>query len=460
MNGMALLNFLLFWGVWLLIPMLLDGLTAAAYLWAAFTTPPRHRRPHRELEPYPLVSIVVPVLNAERTLKRCLASVAGQDYPLSKLELICVDNGSTDHSFRAFSEAQQAFPGLRMGWITLKGRGKWRALNAGIHQAIGTYILNLDADVNLAPGAVREMVSTFEEDAGMVAATGDIRVEEVPLPLGAARWVGLLRACESLEYLTAFMVGRTFQARYNGIYTLAGAFSAFRRDLLLRTFLYDSSTVSEDTKLTFDIRARLKTGERIGFVEGAVAYVEPINSLRELFSQRVRWQRGQIEVASLHPHYHTGGFLGSLRFSTARMLVSDHTLAFPRLTWTFLLPFLFLLGYPLPLVGAALASFYVCYAFIDALFVAAMYWRLSPHDSLRKRVRHDLPVLPLLPLYRQLLYWFRLSGMLYSLTEPGTWAVESPFAQTRRALRQTLARLRSFIAQLPAPGTRRPPAGA
>jgi len=440
--------------------MLLDGLTAAAYLWAAFTIPPRHRRPCGELQPYPLASIVVPVLNAERTLKRCLASVAGQDYPLSRLELICVDNGSTDDSFRVFTEAQQAFSGLRMGWVTLKGRGKWRALNAGIHQAIGTYILNLDADVDLAPSAVREMVRAFEEDAGLVAATGDVRVEEVPPPAGAARWLSVLRACEALEYLTAFMVGRVFQSKYDAIYTLAGAFSAFRRDLLLRTFLYDSSTVSEDTKLTFDIRTRLNKGERIGFVEGAVAYVEPTNSLSELFSQRVRWQRGQIEVASLHPHYHTDGFLGSLRFSTARMLVSDHTLAFPRLTWTFLLPFLFLVGYPLPLVGSALASFYVCYAFIDTLFVAAVYWRLAPHDSLRRRIRHDLPVLPLLPLYRQLLYWFRLSGMFYSLTEPGTWAVESPLAQTRRAFRQTVARLRSFITRFPAPGTRRPAAGA
>lgn len=474
------LNFLLFWGVWLLIPLLLDGLTAIAYLWAAFTVPVRDRRRSAPASltagHYPMVSIVVPVMNAERTLFRCIASVAGQEhppgcggqgYPLDRLELICVDNGSTDSSFQVFSRAQAAFPRLRMGWITLKDRGKWRALNAGIHQALGMYVFNLDADVALAPGAVREMVTAFEEDPTLAAATGDVRVDDgragragEPVEgqpgesggvapgrqrAGGGRWLSLLRACESLEYLSAFMVGRTYQARRNAVFTLAGAYSAFRREVLLRTFLYDSSTVSEDTKLTFDIRTQLKRGQRIGYVEGAIAYVEPVNSLGELFSQRVRWQRGQLEVTSLFPEHYARGFLGAFRRWLGRMLVSDHTLAFPRLTWTFLLPFLFLLGYPLPTVGAALLAFYVAYAVVDALFVAAVYRRLVPHDDLRRRIRHDLPALPLLPVYRQILYWFRLSGMLYTLAEPAGWRVESPLNQTRRALRHMFGRIRAVL---------------
>ena len=291
----------------------------------------------------------------------------------------------------------------------------------------------------LAPDAIRRVVEVMEADRQLGAVTGAIEV--LPPAPRAAPITRLLGECEFFEYLTAFQVGRTYQTLLQNLYTLSGAFSVFRRDVLLKTFLYNQETVTEDTDLTFALYERMR-GQRIGCVADAIAYVHPIESLRALYAQRVRWQRGQVEVSARYRSLMGRSIFRLRGFAPARTLLIDHTLAFPRLVWTFLLPILVLFGYPLALIVSAIVVLYLFYVLIDLAW-AGVAW-LHARPPTRKRLRRIWWLLPVLPLYRMLIFWFRFSGFLYAVAEPGAWSVQDPLTQARRGiteLRRSVARI-------------------
>ena len=436
------LAFLLFWGIWMLAPLAIDVTMAMVFMVMVYLFPEKkERKSIPNLDYLPYVSVVVPVHNSAATLFKCLHSIVQQHYPLEKIQIICVNNGSTDDSFRVYGEFQNAYPFTNINWISMESAGKSIALNAGIYVIKGDYIINVDSDAWLDEYAILRMVETFENDPDLVAATGGIHIDK---ELGQkTRFIDIVHYCEEIEYLVAFNVGRRYQSLTNNLFTLAGAFSAFRRDVILKSFMYSERTVSEDTDLTFHLRQyQLKGKARMACISSAIAYVEPISSWSKLYSQRVRWQRGQLEVSALYTD-DKGKFGGGLGSFAGRMLVVDHTMAFSRMTWTFLIPFLYFLGYPMRLVLAAFAGLYVCYLILDFLyFMVAL--RETPPDY-RERVKKIWWVIFFLPVYRFFTYWFRLSGILLSLTEAGNWKTENPVQQLKEALKNTRRELVSKV---------------
>jgi biofilm PGA synthesis N-glycosyltransferase PgaC len=428
------LAFILFWGIWMLAPLAIDTVMALVYIVMVYIFPERKERESiPDLAYLPYVSVVLPVHNSADTLFKCLNSIVTQEYPLEKIQIICVNNGSTDSSFQIYSQFQEQYPLANMNWISMESAGKSIALNAGIYVIKGDYIMNVDSDAWLDKYAILRMVESFEHDPSLVAATGAIHIDK---ELGGQnRFIDVVHYCEEIEYLVAFNVGRRYQSLTNSLFTLAGAFSAFRRDVILKSFMYSERTVSEDTDLTFHLRQyQLKGKARMACVSSAIAYVEPINSWSKLYSQRVRWQRGQIEVSALYTDEKVS-FGHSLTSFTGRMLVIDHTLAFSRMTWTFLIPFLYFLGYPLRLVLAAFAGLYVCYLILDFLYFMVALREAPP--NYRERVKKIWWVVFFLPVFRFFTFWFRLSGILLSMTEPAIWKTENPVQQLKEALKET-----------------------
>lgn len=357
------------------------------------------------------------------------------DYPAQKMEVHLINNGSSDRSHQVFARLREKLP-LHMGWYSIFDKGKAWAMNAGIHMANGAYIFNIDSDVVLAPDAVRRVVEEMEHKRDLGAVTGAIQVlppgdQDPPL-------TRFLAQCEFFEYLTAFHVGREHQTLMQNIYTLSGAFSVFRKELLLQTGLYRNLTVTEDTDLTFELHERYE-GWRIACVSSAIAYVHPIESLNALYAQRVRWQRGQLEVSARHVELMQQPMWLLRGFSPARTLLVDHTLAFPRIVWTFLLPVLVLFGYPLSLIVMAFLVLYGFYMLIDIAWVAVAW--LGVDRQARKRLLNFLWLIPAMPFYRMVVFWFRIAGFLHAVAEPGTWRVQDPLVQ----LEQGVENLRFLI---------------
>ncbi len=103
-----------------------------------------------------MVSIVIPNWNGLRFLERCLRAVTHQTY--SSIEVIFVDNGSEDGSV-AFT--RESFPRMRLVEIP-RNLGFAPAVNIGIGEATGDYILTLNNDTEIAPACVAEMVKALE----------------------------------------------------------------------------------------------------------------------------------------------------------------------------------------------------------------------------------------------------------------------------------------------------------
>ena len=102
----------------------------------------------------PLVSIVIPVYNAEEYLEETLRSVSGQSY--RNLEIICVDDGSSDNSLSILKKAKSS--DSRIIILSQANQGAGTARNLGMDAARGEYILFFDADDILNKNAVKTLV--------------------------------------------------------------------------------------------------------------------------------------------------------------------------------------------------------------------------------------------------------------------------------------------------------------
>ena len=428
MTGENLIAFLFFWGIWLLVPMIVDGtgvLTQLVGVWVSEWQKRRKGFFSKDLKTFPRVSLIIPVHNGGRSLAKTIKSLCDQTYPMKQMEVIVVDNGSTDTTERTFWEHQWQSPLGALHWISTRNTGKAFALNAGIHLATGDYVSNVDCDVALHPDAVLNMVKAFQTDPKLSAATGAIEIAPSDHN-GKSRILHVARECEFVEYFSAFRIGRQSQTLLNSVFTLAGAFSFFRRDILFNLPQYSNRTVSEDTDITFSLRERFPETV-IACINQAIAYVEPFSSFSALYSQRVRWQRGELEVAACNPQLLTRNLFRLKGISPAKTLIVDHTLAFPRVVWTFLLPMLFLFGYPLSLVTSAALAMYLCYMTVDAMIMANCY--LLGHEEARSRLRTNWWLFTVLPIYRFVLFWFRLGGFLAVLNDPPQWRTSPPWQE-------------------------------
>lgn len=106
------------------------------------------------------VSVVIPVFNAERYLRECLDSVIAQTY--ENLEIICVDDGSTDGSFSILEEYGKADKRMRLMKQEQESRTAALARNMGMEAATGDYLAFLDADDFLEENAIEEAVRNIE----------------------------------------------------------------------------------------------------------------------------------------------------------------------------------------------------------------------------------------------------------------------------------------------------------
>ena len=111
-----------------------------------------------------LISVIVPMFNAERWIAETLTSVETQTYPRNLLEIIVVDDGSTDTS--ADIVARQ-FPSAHL--IRTRNGGPSRARNAGTQAAHGTFLQYLDADDLLVRDKLMRQVQAIENTGADVA---------------------------------------------------------------------------------------------------------------------------------------------------------------------------------------------------------------------------------------------------------------------------------------------------
>lgn len=109
----------------------------------------------------PEISVIMPVYNSEATIEKALRSIQSQQ-TIPALEIICVDDGSTDGSLEILEEIAQI--DSRIIILTQKNQFAGMARNRGMAQAKGKYVVFLDADDCYLPGALRSLYQNAEEN--------------------------------------------------------------------------------------------------------------------------------------------------------------------------------------------------------------------------------------------------------------------------------------------------------
>lgn len=131
----------------------------------------------------PVVSVIVPCYNGEKNLEQCLDSIVNQT--LKNIEIICIDDGSTDNTLGILEKLRQKDP--RVTVIQQKNAGAGAARNAGLNLASGTYLSFLDADDFFEPCMLEKAVQAADKyDADYIVfhsnryLQNEARYEEIP----------------------------------------------------------------------------------------------------------------------------------------------------------------------------------------------------------------------------------------------------------------------------------------
>ena len=415
-----LLNSFIFWAAWIIIPLIME---IAPAIGSMFILQKRKVFPAQDRKPtiYPEITIIIPVYNSAQTLEASIRSVAESDYPDNCINIFLVNNMSKDNSFEIFTQCQKKFPTLMMRWMNAE-QGKSKALNLALYNSSGKYIIHIDSDGVLEPSAIRHMVERFESDTSTNVMTGAICTNPKLIeqyPRGFSR---MLRKLEFMEYAQAFLAGRNYASETNSIYTLSGAFSGFRKKAILNSWLYSTDTICEDTQITFQMKYIQK--EKVKISEKSIFFVEPIEEIDKLYTQRQRWQRGSLEVSKLFGD-------NSLKPSkimkdvNVRTLLYDHTFAFPRLIWYLALICLGFMGFSTKTILLSLAAIFALYILCGYFYFFAILGFLSEFKELKKYYRKQWWGIFFLPFFNFVVFFIRVAGIINMIGTDSAWKTKT-----------------------------------
>jgi poly-beta-1,6-N-acetyl-D-glucosamine synthase len=408
---------IIFWMAWIIIPILMEIIPA----FLSFVILLKKKFEHvlkADPERFPEVTIIMPVFNSEESLYGCIESVWLSNYPKECISIILVNNKTMDFSFDVFKKCQDSFRELSMEWLNSE-QGKSKALNLALFNSSGKYIIQIDSDGKLHPNAIRNIVKKFENDSDISSLTGAVLTDPELIVRTEGLLLRLTRKIEFFEYAQSFLAGRNYESETNNLFTLSGACSAFRRSAILKTQLYHTETVSEDTQLTFQIKKSKQN--KVQLCENAFFLVDPIESFQKLYTQRQRWQQGELEVSHIFIKNQLNTPFSFFTNSVVRLLMFDHTFAFPRMIWYFALICLTFLNYPMKLVAGSIVFIYFLYVFSAFLYYLNVCSYLSGFDDLIKYYRNKWYLIFLFPIYNFVVFWIRFAGIINSIKRESRW---------------------------------------
>ncbi|TWD96432.1 cellulose synthase/poly-beta-1,6-N-acetylglucosamine synthase-like glycosyltransferase [Neobacillus bataviensis] len=272
------------------------------------------------------MSILIPCYNEASILSTTIQGMKQLHY--HNYELIFINDGSTDETMKSlFSELElipQEFkkPAHALDFMPVRqiylssqykdvlvidkeNGGKADSLNAGITYATNDIVITLDADSVLDAKALSILNQVFD-DSSVIAAGGNVHILQ-GLEQTRNGFVPSLRKMKQivrfqiLEYLRGFYILKASLANSNALSIISGAFGAFKRNVLLEVGGY-RQTIGEDIDVTLKVQqyAMKHKGSRVLFVPEAICFTEVPESWKDLYNQRIRWQKAFMDCFVLY----------------------------------------------------------------------------------------------------------------------------------------------------------------
>lgn len=431
----------IFWLTWIIIPVIMEIIPSIVGFILLIKKRLRLNLEDKDVIRLPEITLIVPIYNSSDTLYECLKSVDESTYPNEQISIMLVNNKSQDNSFDIFTKCQADFQTLSMQWMNAK-QGKSKALNMALFNAEGKYIIHIDSDGILHSDALKNMVLRFENNADIHCMTGTILTNPEMIEDTKGFLMRMFRRCEFYEYCQAFLAGRNYESELDSVFTLSGAFSAFRKSTILKTQLYNTDTICEDTHVTFQVRKILK--KKVHLCENALFMVDPIEDLRKMYTQRQRWQRGEMEVAHIFMKDDMKLGYGLISNFLTRLIMFDHTFAFPRMIWYFALIFLLFMNYPIKLVLGSNVVIYFLYVISAFLYFINILTYLSKYKDIRGYYSSKWYICFILPAYNFYVFWIRFAGIVNSINSDGAWKTKD-YVEERKSFSELVKQDFSFI---------------
>jgi len=239
---------------------------------------------------HPTVSILIPARNEDAVVGRLLQRTTELTYPKDKLEIVLIDDASTDQTGRIADEFSKMYDFVKVVHRSRQdgGRGKCDALNDGLKHVSGEIVLCFDADYYPQLDIVEKLVAYFI-DPEVGAVQGRVTVLNEPATL-VSRLV-------ALERIGGYRVDQLARDDLRLIPQYGGTVGGFRRDLLESLGGWDPNVLAEDTDLTFRV---VLAGYRVRYVNEAECYEEAVEDWRAFWRQRSRWAKGHMQCFFKH----------------------------------------------------------------------------------------------------------------------------------------------------------------
>lgn len=225
---------------------------------------------------FPLVSVIVPVLNASSHIDDCIMSLIDQDFPRTQYEIIIVDNGSKDDTLNILKRYK--------GHIEIfseSKKGSYAARNNGIAGSKGKIIAFTDADCIADKNWIKELCKAFiSEDIGCV--------------------VGNVKAYPGKSLIEIFSKNKGILSQKVGLESKflpygQTANMAFRKDVFETIGEFDNSLISGgDADISW--RMQIETGYKLVYCQNSIVEHRHRTSLKGLFKQQFRYGFGRISL--------------------------------------------------------------------------------------------------------------------------------------------------------------------
>ncbi|MBD5586759.1 glycosyltransferase family 2 protein [Clostridium botulinum] len=242
-----------------------------------------------ENEKYPKVSILVPAHNEEKVIGRTVKSILLLNYPKDKMELIVINDNSSDNTKEILKQIQEEYRPYNFKIINTDnitgGRGKSNALNIGYKHSSGDFIAVYDADNTPDKNALKYLMGTIIKDEGLGAVIGKFRTRNKDRNM-LTRFINI----ETLSFQWMCQAGRW---NLLNLCTIPGTNFVVRKNIIQKLNGWDPKAIAEDTEISFRI---YELGYKIKFVPYSVTWEQEPENLKVWFKQRTRWAKGNIYV--------------------------------------------------------------------------------------------------------------------------------------------------------------------
>ena len=278
-------------------------------------------------ETAPTMTVIIPAYNEGSMVEQSIESVAAARYPRDRLEILVVDDGSTDDTWQYIQRAADRHPGLVSAVRLARNQGKRVALATGFRAARGAILVTIDSDSVIESGALLAMAGPFRDPrvgavAGKVAALN--------------RNQGIIPRMLHVRYVLSFDFQRSVQSTYRTVYCCPGALAGYRASVvaevlepwLKQRFLGVPCTYGEDRALT---NAILERNFDTVYQGSAVVHTLVPDTYAKLCKMYLRWDRSYVREEIRFARIVWRRPLGPMMLAVIEKLITN--LRFPAM-WT------------------------------------------------------------------------------------------------------------------------------